>query len=179
MFYKTCKYIIWIQYTGGRSTRASSNFKGKYFYFIVIKWEKLYQRDAKAPHVCSDVIVRFGGIWRVYSLRLQEHENRCYRDSVVCWTGCDQLNVRDTWCVLRAVCVSFDSPPCRQHSRRCGSWLWSRRGVRWCRSHTVWSDLYRPGGCWRASRPGGWHRVCLSGTATPSLSGEETHSTTN
>lgn len=33
-----------------------------------------YQRDAEAPHVCSDVIVRFGGIWRVYSLGLQEHK---------------------------------------------------------------------------------------------------------
>lgn len=30
---------------------------------------QLHQRDAEAPHVCPDVIVRFGGIWRVYSLR--------------------------------------------------------------------------------------------------------------
>lgn len=43
---------------------------------MVIKRKQLYQRDAKAPHVCSYVIVRFGGIWRVYSLRLQEYKNR-------------------------------------------------------------------------------------------------------
>lgn len=36
-----------------------------------LKWQT-YQRDAEAPHVCPDVIVRFGGIWRVYSFRLQE-----------------------------------------------------------------------------------------------------------
>lgn len=30
-----------------------------------------YQRDAEAPHVCPDVIVRLGGVRRVYSLRLQ------------------------------------------------------------------------------------------------------------
>lgn len=29
-----------------------------------------YQRDAQAPDVCSDVIVRLAGIWGVYSLRL-------------------------------------------------------------------------------------------------------------
>lgn len=30
-----------------------------------------YQRDSEAPHVCPDVIVRLGGVRRVYSLRLQ------------------------------------------------------------------------------------------------------------
>lgn len=40
-----------------------------------LKWQT-YQRDAEAPHVCPDVIVRFGGIWRVYSFRLQEREKK-------------------------------------------------------------------------------------------------------
>lgn len=40
-----------------------------------LKWQT-YQRDAEAPHVCPDVIVRFGGIWRVYSFRLQEREEK-------------------------------------------------------------------------------------------------------
>ena len=39
---------------------------------MIIKLKQVYQRDAEAPHICSDVIVRFGGIWGIYSLRLQK-----------------------------------------------------------------------------------------------------------
>lgn len=35
-----------------------------------------YQRDTKAPHVCPDVVVRFGGIRRVDSLRLQPQRQK-------------------------------------------------------------------------------------------------------
>lgn len=40
------------------------------------KAAELYQRDAEAPHICPDVVVRLGGIWRIYSFRLQEDRSR-------------------------------------------------------------------------------------------------------
>lgn len=41
-----------------------------------MKKRRAYQRDAEAPHICPDVIVRLGWIWRIYSLRLQEDRSR-------------------------------------------------------------------------------------------------------
>lgn len=49
--------------------------------YIVIKNRKKkkaepYQGDAEAPHICPDVVVRLGGIWRIDSFRLQENRRR-------------------------------------------------------------------------------------------------------
>lgn len=68
--------------------------------------------------------------------------------------------------------ASLHSPPCKQHSRRSGFWLWSRRGGRWFQNRRAWSGLCRPAGCLRASRLGGWRHASPSDTAEPSRSAQ-------